>query len=69
MADTYCADWRCPARVSCAHHIGRSGAHTALTIPPPATCCPDRSAEADSCLHYRFDQPKPWFLLGPYGHR
>lgn len=69
MAGPLCGDWRCPARVSCLHHLGRNDSYGGPAAPAPLTTRPPRPAGADSCQHYQFDEPAPWLLLGPYGHR
>lgn len=68
---TWCDDWTCPARVSCAHHFGRSAAYAGMK--PAKTghgfgTPYDRfetKGDPDSCPAYRFDRPKPWLLPRP----
>lgn len=71
-AKVWCDDWRCPARVSCAHHFGRSAAYAAMK---PAkvesvenTFRYDRtgSKDPDACAEYRFDKPKEWLVPKPW---
>lgn len=64
---TYCDDWTCPARVSCANHFGRSLAYARMN---PAKVehgdgTPfDRHASEDrqSCENYKLDRPKRWLM-------
>ena len=67
----YCDDWRCPARVSCAHHFGRSAAYASMREGTKQEHGPftkyDRDASEDrqSCSAYRFDRQKPWLKPRP----
>lgn len=69
---TWCDDWTCPARVSCAHHFGRSKAYGAMKGQRnkwehgPFTLY-DRHASEDrqACDKYRLDRPKPWLMPQP----
>jgi len=68
----YCNDWTCPARVSCAHHFGRSKVYFAMSDPNPKTAHgPDtpydrhESEDRQSCASYRFDRQKEWLRAQP----
>lgn len=69
---TWCDDWSCPARASCAHHFGRSGAYAAMREDHgPVEHGPftpyDRHASDDgqACDKYRRDRRKAWLEPAP----
>lgn len=69
---SYCDDWSCPARASCAHHFGRSLAYARMSERHPRTehgpgTPYDRHASEDrqSCASWRFDRPKKWLMPRP----
>lgn len=55
-----CDNWACPAKVSCALHIGRSAAFAAIAERTPSTRTRTLPDGADSCAEYRTDKPRPW---------
>lgn len=63
---TYCEDWSCPARCSCAHHFGRSHEYAAMEGAVMERRVElhkfPRDAGAVSCPRYEFDKPKKWLL-------
>ena len=65
-AKTWCDDWACPARVSCAHHFGRSAAYGGVREHHEPIRRRSRMPDADSCPDYRFDRPKPWLAIQPW---
>lgn len=77
MTKLYCDDWRCPARVSCAHHFGRSSAYASMRRADSER---DRLESIEgtgrfnwmqgpdagnSCAAYRLDKPKKWLMPQP----
>lgn len=69
---SYCDDWSCPARPSCAHHFGRSLAYARMSERhPPTMHGPDTpydrhaSEDRQSCENYRFDRQKKWLMPRP----
>lgn len=67
-----CDDWTCPARVSCAHHFGRSRAYAAMSdrhgkVGHGEGTPYDRHSSEDrqSCDAYRLDRPRAWLMPQP----
>jgi hypothetical protein len=65
VSKVYCDDWSCPARVSCAHHFGRSAAYAGMREGSKVESVVHsgiykRDADKDSCSEYRLDKPKDW---------
>lgn len=62
----FCDDWGCPAKVSCAHHFGRSHAYASMKGADAENSVHTRTfgrkPGADDCADYRFDRPRPWLL-------
>lgn len=69
----WCDDWRCPARVSCKHHYGRSAAYAGMK-PGAKVESVENTGQFNwsvgpdaglSCEVYRLDKPKPWLMPQP----
>jgi hypothetical protein len=69
----YCDDWRCPAKVSCAKHFGRSAAYGRMeerarvdSIEQTGRFNWMQGPDAgNSCAEYRLDKPKAWLMPRP----
>lgn len=62
----YCEDWSCPARVSCAHHFGRSADYGRMDERRRFNLKKfERNSAADCCPLYQFDRKKPWLKIHP----
>ena len=55
-----CGDWDCPARISCAHHHGRSKPDAQRIEAETKNY--DRQMSANACDDYAFDQPNAWLM-------
>lgn len=55
-----CDNWSCPAWVSCAHAVGRSGAYAAADTTGMEIETRHVLPGKDSCRDYRRDKPRPW---------
>jgi hypothetical protein len=63
---TYCEDWACPARVSCALHFGRSADYARMDERRRFTLKKfDRDPSKDCCTEYEFDKPKKFLAIKP----
>ncbi len=66
---TYCDDWSCPVRVSCAKHWGRSHAYAAMAEKhKPVGHGPGTHffrGIREQCDHYEFDRQKKWLAALP----
>lgn len=64
----WCDDWSCPARVSCAHHFGRSQAYAGMREGAKVESV-ERTGQYErdlqSCPQYKLDRPKRWLMPQP----